>query len=50
LVTSEPKFLKGIEVNEVEIVAPVHESFGEPCCPDEWVDYEGKPSRLGDAV
>jgi hypothetical protein len=36
-----------IELHEVEATAPIHESFGEPSHPDQRVDYEGKPSRLG---
>jgi hypothetical protein len=50
LVMSEPQPLKGIEVHEVEATAHVHEGFGETCHPDQWVDYEGKPSRLGDVI
>jgi hypothetical protein len=49
-VLGKPQSLKGIEVHEVEAAAPVHEGLGEPGCPDQWVDDEGIPSWLGDAI
>jgi hypothetical protein len=43
LVLGEPQPLKAIEVHEVEVAALVHEGLGESGCPDQRVDYEGKP-------
>jgi hypothetical protein len=50
LVASKPQPLKGIEVHEVEATAPIHEGLGESGCADQWVDYEGKPPQLRDAI
>jgi hypothetical protein len=50
LVTSRPQPLEGIKVQEVEATAPVDEGFGESGCPDQWVDYEGKPPQLGGTI
>jgi hypothetical protein len=50
LVTGEPQPLKGVEVHEVEAAASFHEGLSEPGRPDQWVDNEGKPPQLGNAI
>jgi hypothetical protein len=42
-----PQSVEGVQVHEVVATAPVH---GEPSHHDQWVDYEGKPSWLGDTI
>jgi hypothetical protein len=37
-------------VQEVKAVAPIHEGFFELGPPDQQIDFEGKPSMLGDTV
>jgi hypothetical protein len=49
-IPSESQPLEGVEVHEVETAAPIHEGFGELGRPDQWINYEGKPSRLGDTI
>jgi hypothetical protein len=46
----KPHPLKGLEVHEVEATASIHAGLSEPGHPDQWVDNEGKPPRLGDAI
>jgi hypothetical protein len=50
LIPGESQSVKGVGVHEVEAIAPIHEDFGEPGHPNQWVNYEGKPSWLGDTV
>jgi hypothetical protein len=50
LIPGKPLFLKGVEVQEVEATAPIHEGFIEPGHCDWRVDNEGKPPRLRDIV
>jgi hypothetical protein len=50
LLTSKPLPLRGVKVHEVEAAAPVHEGLSELGHPDLWVDNEGKPPRLRDAI
>jgi hypothetical protein len=50
LVTGKPQPLKGVEVYEVEAATPIHEGLSEPRHPDQWVNIDGKPSRLRDAI
>jgi hypothetical protein len=50
LVTGMPQPLKGVEVHEVEAVAPIHEGLSDPGRPDQWIDNEGKPPRHRDAI
>jgi hypothetical protein len=50
LVSSKPQPLNDVKVHEVEATTPIHEGFGKPGRPDQWVEYEGKPPRLRDAV
>jgi hypothetical protein len=50
LIPGEPQPFEGVEVHEVETTAPIHEGLGESGCPDQWVDYEGELSRLGNTV
>jgi hypothetical protein len=50
LILGEPQSLKGVEVHEVEVVAPVHEGLSELGCPNQRVDNEGKPPWLRDAA
>jgi hypothetical protein len=50
LVTGKPQPLEGVEVHEVEATTPIHEGLGEPSRPNQWVDYEGKPPWLWDAI
>jgi hypothetical protein len=50
LILGEPQSLKGVEVHEVEVVAPVHEGLSELGCPNQWVDNEEKPPWLRDAA
>jgi hypothetical protein len=47
---SKPQPIEGVKVHKVEADSPIHESFGELGRADQWVDYERKPSRLGDTV
>jgi hypothetical protein len=42
--------LKGVEVHVVETAVSIHEGLTEPGHPDQRVDNEGKPARLGDAI
>jgi hypothetical protein len=41
---------EGVEVHEFEAATPIHEGFGELGHPDQRIDYERKPSRLGDTI
>jgi hypothetical protein len=50
LVLGKPQSLKGIKVHEFGAAAAVHEGLGELDCPDQWVNDEGKPPWLGDAL
>jgi hypothetical protein len=50
LVLGESQSLKGVEVHEVEVIAPIQECFGEPGHPDQQVDYKGKPPWLREAI
>jgi hypothetical protein len=50
LVLGEPQSLKGVEVHEVEVVAPIHKCLGKSSHPDQRVDDKGKPTRLGDPI
>jgi hypothetical protein len=50
LIPGKPQPVKGVEVHEVEPTVDIHESFGEPGHPDQWVDYEGKPSSLRNTI
>jgi hypothetical protein len=50
LTPGKPQPFEGVEVHEVEATARIHESFGDLGCPHQRVNYEGKPSRLGDTI
>jgi hypothetical protein len=50
LIPGERQPFNSVKLNEVEPTAPIHKRLGEPGHPDQWVDYEGDPSRLGDTV
>jgi hypothetical protein len=50
MVVSKPQPFECVEVYEVEATAPIHEGLGELGCPDQWVDYEGKPPWLRDVA
>jgi hypothetical protein len=50
LILGKPQPFEGVKLHEVEAASPIHETFGELGHPDQWVDYEGKPSKLGDTV
>jgi hypothetical protein len=50
LVPGEPRPLKGVKVHEIKATAPIHEGITESGCPNKWVDNEGGPSRLRDAI
>jgi hypothetical protein len=50
LTLGESQSLKGVEVHEVEATTPIHECFGEPGRPDQWVDDKEKPPWLGDSI
>jgi hypothetical protein len=50
LVWGKPQSFKCVEVHEIEAIAPISEGLGEPGCPDQTVDNEGKSPWLGDAI
>jgi hypothetical protein len=50
LVLGEPQSLEGVEVHEVKAATPIHEGLSEPSCSDQWVNNEGKPPWLRDAI
>jgi hypothetical protein len=50
LVWSEPQFFERVEVHEIEVTTTIHEGLGEPGCPNQRVDDEGKSPWLEDAI
>jgi hypothetical protein len=50
LVMGKTQPLKGVEVDEVETAASIHDGLSQPGRPDQRVDNEGKPPRLGYAI
>jgi hypothetical protein len=50
LVEVSPSSSKVSRYMKLRPLPPIHEGLGEPGCPDQWVDYEGKPPQLRDAI
>jgi hypothetical protein len=50
LVRGKAQSFKRVKVHESEATALIHEGLGEPGCPDQRVDDEGKSSWLRDAI
>jgi hypothetical protein len=39
-----------VRIEDVEAAASVHQYFGEPGVPDDWVDHQWVLARIGDAI
>jgi hypothetical protein len=50
LVTGKTQPLKGVKIHEVEAAAPIHAGLILLGRPDQWVNNEGKPPWLRDAI
>jgi hypothetical protein len=50
LVQPDPHQAQRVRVEDIEVVASVHQDLREPRVPDDWVDHQRVLTRVGDAV